>query len=268
VSATRQRLVGMELFSERPGDSAAFYAWLLGPGSGHAPQDWNPVSLLFSHGVCGVWRTEEDGPPQGWVPVLSLDDVEESGRRAVAAGGHVATHQGRTYLVDADGVWTRVVRRNRLPLDVDPDAIGETNADYYCAEPAECAREWADRLLMEPVELIGDVDGLNFVVAERRPAFGTVSYVDELLVALPQPTWVVYFAVPDIPLAVQRAAAVGTGVAIPPSHEEYNDWCVLVDPFGVPFGLSLYYHHALGGLRVRTPRGEEAFADAVDLPLE
>ncbi len=266
MSIPRHRLVGMELFSDRPGDSAAFYAWLLGPGSGQAPQDWNPVSLLFSHGVCGVWRTETGGPGPGWVPVLSLDDVEESGRRMQAAGGRAATHQGRTYLVDRAGVWTRVVQHGRLPLDVDPDALGETNADYYCADAGASVREWADILLMEPVELIGDVDAQCFVVGDRRPAFGTVSYVDEPLLPLRQPSWVVYFGVPDIPLAVQRAAGVGTGVAIPPSHEVYNDWCVLIDPFGVPFGLSIYHHQMLSDLRVITPRGEEAFADAVDLP--
>ena len=77
-----------------------------------------------------------------------------------------------------------------------------------------------------------------------------------------------YFAVPDLPAVAQRAAAVGTGVAIPPSSEVYNDLCVLVDPFGVVFGLSIYYHHLLSDLRVITPRGEEAFADAVDLPSE
>ena len=265
---TRQRLVGMELYSDRPGDSASFYAWLLGPGSGHSTQDWSPVSLLFSHGVCGVWRSSETGPPPGWVPVLSLDDLEESVRRMEAAGGRVATYDGRTYLVDPDGLWTRVVQHGRLPLDVDPDAIGETNADYYCADAGLQARQWAEVLLMEPVELVGDIDAQCFVVADRRPAFGTVSYVDEPLVRQPRPARVVYFAVPDISLATQRAAGVGTGVAIPPSSEVYNDWCVLVDPFGVPFGLSVYYHHKLSDLRVITPRGEEAFADAVDLPAE
>jgi predicted enzyme related to lactoylglutathione lyase len=258
----------MELFSERPGDSASFYAWLLGPGSGHSSQDWNPISLLFSHGVCGIWPSSPDGPPPGWVPVLSVDDLEESERRMVAAGGRVATNEGRTYLVDRDGIWTRVVQHGNLPNDVDPDAMGETNADYYCAHAAACAREWADILRMEPVEVVGDVDQLCFVVGDRRPAFGTVTYVDELLVPVPRPTWVVYFAVPDLPAVVQRASGVGTGVAIPPSSEVYNDWCVLVDPFGVPFGLSIYYHHLLSDLRVITPRGEEAFADAVDLPSE
>src|SRR5690349_22043154 len=121
---------------------------------------------------------------------------------------------------------------------------------------------------MERIQILGDVDQLNFVVGERRPAFGTVTFVDEPLVPLAQPSWVVYFAVPDIPLAVQRAAGVGTGVAIPPSHEEYNDWCVLVDPFGVPFGLSLYLHEMLSDLRVITPRGEEPFSAAVDLPSD
>jgi predicted enzyme related to lactoylglutathione lyase len=256
------------LFSERPGDSAAFYAWLLGPGSGHDPQDWNPVSLLFSHGVCGVWRSFNGGPPPGWVPVLSVDDLAESVRRMEAAGGRVATHEGRTYLVNADGVWTRVVEQGRLPLDVDPEAVGETNADYYDLDAPARAREWAEILLMEPVELIGDVDELCFVVGDRQPAFGTVTYVDEPLVPILRPAWVVYFAVPDLPDVVQRASGVGTGVAIPPSHEVYNDWCVLVDPFGVTFGLSIYYHHLLSDLRVITPRGEEAFADAVDLPSE
>ena len=266
--STSRRLVGLELHSDRPGDSAAFYAWLLGPGSGHPTQDWEPVSLLFSHGVCGVRRTTDDGPPSGWVPVLSLDDVEESSRRIIAAGGRVATQEGRTYLVDSYGVWTRVVQHGALPFDVDPDAVGETNTDYYAVDAPAAARAWADVLLMEPVELIGDVDGQSFVVGDRRPAFGTVSYVDELLVPVTCPTWVVYFAVPDIPLAVQRAANAGTGVAIPPSHEVYNDWCVLVDPFGVPFGLSLYLHEMLSDLRVITPRGEEAFSAAVDLPSD
>src|SRR6187401_573782 len=84
VSGSRQRLVGVELFSDRPGDSASFYAWLLGPASGQPTQDWSPVSLLFSHGVCGVWRASADGPPPGWVPVLALDDPDESQRRIIA----------------------------------------------------------------------------------------------------------------------------------------------------------------------------------------
>ena len=265
---TGRRLVGMELHAERPGDSAAFYAWLLGPGSGHSNQDWEPVSLLFSHGVCGVWRTTDDGPPPGWVPVLCLDDLEESQRRIVADGGRVATLEGRTYLVDDAGVWTRVVQNGRLPLDVDPDAVGETNADYYAADAGAAVRRWAEALLMEPVELVGDADDQCFVVSDRRPAFGTVSYVEEPQVPLPCPTWVVYFAVPDIPLVVERAVGVGVGVAIPPSHEVYNDWCVLVDPFGTPFGLSVYYHEMLSDLRVITPRGEEPFSAAVDLPSD
>ncbi len=268
MSAAPRRLVGLELFSDRPGDSAAFYAWLLGPGSGHSTQDWNPVSLLFSHGVCGIRRTDVSGPPRGWVPVLALDDVEETGRRVAAAGGRVATYEGRTYLVSADGVWTRAVQDGDLPPDVDPDAIGQTNTDFSCAHAGECARTWADLLLMESVELVGDVDQQCFVVADRRPAFGTVTYVAEPLVPLPRPAWVVYFAVPDISLAVQRAGGVRTEVAIPPSREVYNDWCVLVDPFGAAFGLSLYHHHLLGDLRVITPRGEESFADAVDLPTD
>jgi predicted enzyme related to lactoylglutathione lyase len=267
MSAPRQRLLGMELYADRPGDSAAFYAWLLGPGSGHEPQDWNPVSLLFSHGVCGVRRTENGGP-SGWVPVLKLDDGEASQQRMEAAGGRAVTLENRAYLVDPHGIWTRIVQRGKVPPDIDPEAVGETNADYYAADAGAAADWWADVLGMERIQILGDVDQLNFVVGERRPAFGTVTFVDEPLVPLAQPSWVVYFAVPDIPLSMQRAAGVGTGVAIPPSHEEYNDWCVLVDPFGVPFGLSLYYHWSLEGLRVMTPRGEEAFADAVDLPQE
>ena len=57
-----QRLLGVELHAERPGETASFYAWLLGPGSGRETSSWQPVHLLFEHAVSGIHAVRPDGP--------------------------------------------------------------------------------------------------------------------------------------------------------------------------------------------------------------
>ena len=98
----------------RAGDSATFYSWLLGPGSGSSVTDWNPVSLLFDHGVCGIRSTGDDGPHPSWVPVISTDDPARTLRLSADSGyGHVQ-RESRTYLTRGPD-WLRIVPRDPLP---------------------------------------------------------------------------------------------------------------------------------------------------------
>ena len=113
------RLVGVELFSERAGDSATFYSWLLGPGSGSSVTDWNPVSLLFDHGVCGLRNIGDDGPHPSWVPVISTDDPARTLELSATALILVHNHpSGDPSPSSADVQMTRQINDVARPLGI------------------------------------------------------------------------------------------------------------------------------------------------------
>ena len=170
-----QRLVGVELHAERPGESAAFYAWLLGPGSGGTRSSWMPVSLLFEHAVCGVHPTEPGGPPPSWVPVIAVDG-EGVRERAAAEGMRIVDRHDRTYLVDRLGVWTRLVDRERLSPGVDPDAIGNTIAELNAPDPGETLAPYSRVLELELVEMLDDVADYHLLLDDGVLALGGLWY--------------------------------------------------------------------------------------------
>ena len=179
-----QRLLGVELHAERPGEAASFYAWLLGPVSGMEPTDWGPVSLLFEHAVCGVAAVEPGGPPAGWVPVIAVPRLRQVGARAQAEGMRLEQRRGRTYLVDAHGVWTRVVDLESIPPDVDPDALGNTIVDLSLPDPRAAMAPYARLLELEQTRMLDDVTDYQMLLDDGVFALGGVWYGPSSLIRL------------------------------------------------------------------------------------
>ena len=245
----------MELFCTRAGESAAFYAWLLSTDAETGRDDWEPVRLLFDRAVVGVRRTSSAQQPM-WIPVYLVDDVEEACRRMSERGGGSQEVEGRQYLLDASGVWTRIVNAARLPIGLDPDLLSQTILDYNSADVAGVAATYGDVLDLDTVEFVDDEHDYTLLVHEKQIAMGVVNYTETTTAPIPDAAWILYFDVPDVKASMQRAVSAGATVAIPPTADGYNEWCVLTDPFGVTFGLSTYYDFGATDWEVRLKTGE------------
>lgn len=254
MTSAPRRLVGVELFSDRAGDAATFYAWLLGPGSGRSPHDWSPISLLVQHGLCGIHVCDDDGPRPSWVPVFSVRDVAATVQRATRAGFRHVQRDGRCYLVDPEGAWTRVVPADRLPPEVDVEALGYTMMDYLSADVAATNRDYAEALDVTAYQVVDDPDDYHLLTADGVLQLAVMS--DARLTDAPtRGQWLVYFQVPDIRLTVERAAAGGVEVVVAPSDEGYAEWAILRDPGGLLFGLSRFRELAAGDFELRDAEG-------------
>lgn len=252
----RKRLVGMELFCARAGESAAFYAWLLSSDAESGSDSWEPIRLLFERGVLSVRRADGTGPAPMWIPVYLVDNVEEAGRRMKQEGGHWEQVEGRTYLIDAGGVWTRVVAADAIPFGVETDAVSQTVMDYITTDVPRLAASYARVLRLDTVEFLDDEYGYQVLVDGKFVAMGLADYHTKAEAPVPHPSWMLYFDVPDVEASLARAVKAGARVVIPPVHEDYNTWTVLTDPFGVTFGLSTYHDLATSQVRVMTESGQ------------
>ena len=250
-----QRLLGVELHAERPGEAAAFYAWLLGPAPGTEPTSWSPVSLLFEHGVCGIHQVEPAGPPPSWVPVFVVADLTATLERARDEGLHPVELRGRTYVFDRYGVWTRLVDIDHIPFDVDPDALqGNTMVDLNCAHPARAMASYAWMLDLEQTRMLDDVMDYQLLLDDGVLALGGLTYASTSVVRL-GPSWVVYFDIPDLEGMVERTRRVGVKVALPPTKEDFSIYAVLLDPFGTAFGFCTYVDFLHSEVRLQREDG-------------
>jgi predicted enzyme related to lactoylglutathione lyase len=263
-----QRLLGVELYAERPGEAAAFYAWLLGPGSGGSPASWQPVSLLFEHAICGIHGLDPQGPPASWVPVVAVHGLDAACERAHAQGFRIVEHRDRCYMVDTHGLWTRLVDSAHIPLGIDPDALGNTIAEINVPTPRETLEAYARVLDLEIVEMIDDFADYHMLLEDGVLALGSVWYEPHSRCPI-GPTWLVYFNVPDLELTVERAVQVDVRVAVPPTKEDFNVHAIVIDPFGMPFGFCTYFDTVESQMQVRRANGEELpFHDAVRLLVD
>ena len=246
------RLVGVELFAERAGDSATFYSWLLGPGSGSSSTDWNPISLLFQHGVCGVRVRGGEGPRPSWVPIFCTPDVDETIRRAEGEGyGHVVRDR-RTYLTH-DPDWLGIVACDALPSEIDPAALGSTTVEWQSHDAPAASARLARTLQLEPFEVLDDPGDYLLLIDDGVLNLGVVDFTP--LAPGLEESWLVYFDVPDLELTVQRTSDAGIEVVVPPTDEGYAVWSVLRDPFGVLFALCTYAEFGGSGRMVRDSAG-------------
>lgn len=256
----------MELYCDRAGESAAFYAWLLSSDAESGSDAWEPIHLLADRGVTSVRRAETGGPGPMWIPAMLVADVDETCARMKAEGGSCRTIDSRSYVIDAGGVWTRVVAADAVPFGMDTEVLKGTVLDYITLDVAQLASVYRTVLDLEGVEFVDDPHDYRLLTDSQHIAMGVANYARAAQSPVPHPSWMLYFDVPDVTESTDRAVRAGARVVIPQVAEDYNTWSVLVDPYGVTFGLSTYHDFRQSQITVRLDSGEVVpLADAARL---
>jgi predicted enzyme related to lactoylglutathione lyase len=241
---------------------------MLGPGSGGSPSSWQPVSLLFEHAVCGIHDVTPEGPPASWVAVVAVPDLEAALERARAEGFRTVDYRKNCYLVDPHGIWTRLVDADRVPVDIDPDTLGNTLAEINLPAPRDTLEAYARILDLDVVQTVDDFVEFYMLLDDGVLALSGVWYDPEMVREV-GPAWLVYFEVPEIEATVERAIHAGVQVALPLVKEDWNSHTVLLDPFGTPFALCNYVDVDRSEMRVRRTDGEVVLLrDAVRLLVD
>ena len=112
------------------------------------------------------------------------------------------------------------------------------------------------RLIKEYAPAGMDARAISYATSFHFIAMGLADYHTKSESPVPHPSWMLYLDVPDVQASVDRAVKAGARVVIAPVQEDYNTWAVLIDPFGVPFGLSTYHDLGESHVMVRTESGE------------
>ena len=169
----------------------------------------------------------------------------------------------RSYLVDRHGAWMRLVDADDLPLDIDPDALGNTTVELNVPDPRLTMATYARVLDLEIVEMLDDQTGHQMLLDDGVLALGGLWYAPQVGRALPL-GWIPYFDVPDLLGTVASAEDEGVQVVLPPTVEEFDLFSVLVDSWGLTFGFYTYRFRGQAELFVRRDDGEVlAYRDAV-----
>ena len=222
---------------------------------GMEPASWMPVSLLFEHAVCGIHVTTIGGPPPSWVPVVATHELGATWKRAESEGMRRVDLGDRSYLVDSRDAWIRLVDADDLPIDVDPDALGNTTTELNAVEPGSVMASYARVLDLEVVEMLDDATGYHMLLDDGILALGGLWYEPQARRPVPS-GWITYFEVSDLPRTVERAARAGLQVVVPPTEEGFDLFSVLVDSWGLVFGFYAYRDRSESDLSVRRSTGE------------
>jgi predicted enzyme related to lactoylglutathione lyase len=181
-------------------------------------------------------------PPQGcWVPCFGADDHVAAGRRALDLGARPAgtvpidgrdqpvysAPDGALFgLTDVPGSRPHSQRLGDVAFVDLYTPLAEEAAAYY-AETLSC------HVIDEPAPGPGNY---RLLVSADRPVAGVVDMLDVLPSVVP-PHWIPFLRVLDLEAEVARLSDLGARVRVPATDSAMGPFAVLVDPFGVAFGL-------------------------------
>lgn len=228
-------LNGAVLFTREPVEAAIYYEWLIGLASGERPGE-----ALASIGVFHVLApTENDESAPGWMPVFSVESVEQAISRVSEMGVTVRANQipdsRIAIVVNAAGIWTGLIESS----DVEGKTHGtrDMNCDYCALDVGIATRTLTHLLDVDAFEILDDPYDMNILHSDRNITSGVLQMTGvEALSA--RPYWVTYFEVLDIGRSTVKAVESGSRVVIPPSKSPFNQYAVFRDPWGNIYGLS------------------------------
>lgn len=230
------RLSGLELVTDHVTASYEFYAWLLRAGGSRCDRG-DARSCLANVGLRSVHAAEPDGPPRGWTPFFTVDDIPAAQHRAVLQGGRAvdvgqAGAVGPSYCIDPAGVWSGL----NGPADRQEHCHG-TNCDYSAVDASAVAKFYAQTLGVRAHAAVDDPYDFHLLHSGRVETAGVVSF-HGLFDRSRMAGWLVYLGVDNVDRAAAMAIETGARVLVPANNSAYNRYAVLEDPFGQLFGLS------------------------------
>lgn len=256
LSAPVAILSGFELHSRKPEESAAFYSWLRGAKQAGG----SPDSVRVIH----------DGPTEitdSWVAVFSVTDPDRAVRRIESAfpGTTVVHGEDTVYVQDEGGVWSGL--RLRPPDEDWSNTVEPSTGCELAAGKSSRSVQFVARLLeLDAIPIPFGPFQFQILHDNGRPVVGVIDLGPHSRSAV-QPHWLPYFRIEDVDLQTARAVESGSRVVVPPSNAPRNRYAVLVDPFGVVFGLSRRHapgEHVVSATGEVLPDLDEAFARLVE----
>jgi predicted enzyme related to lactoylglutathione lyase len=221
-----------------------FYGALLGWSFPDTTGFYN-LAQVAGRNVAGLAKLgpESRFPPM-WSVYLASDDVDETTRQIVAAGGAVVVapmdvmDQGRmAYFTDPTGayfgVWQGKQHRGAQLID-EPGAM--TWHEVYTRD-LERARAFYARVLGAEARRL-EAPGIDYWTLHRGPL--TVCGLMQMTAQFPPEVpahWNTYFAVTDADAAAKRIRELGGTVQAPPFDTPYGRMTAVTDPFGAAFCL-------------------------------
>jgi predicted enzyme related to lactoylglutathione lyase len=243
------KFVWHDLVTRDPAAARRFYGPLLGWEFQDTTRNGRPyaVARLEGQPVAGIIRhPEETDEPALWLSYLSVADVDQAARAAVAAGGQtlyepsdLADVARVAVIADPQGAALGLVSiSGGDPADTAPSP-GRFFWMEYLAADAPAALGFYEDLSGYETEVQGERDGIEYHILKRdgRTRAGLFQIPED---ADPNvdPNWLPYVVVEDPAAMAQRAESLGGSVILAPAPNIRNGTLAIVaDPTGGALAL-------------------------------
>lgn len=242
-----------ELMTTDADAAQAFYSMVVGwsiapaamPAGDGPPVDYRIISAPDGGGVGGVMVPPPGGPPPRWLVYLGVADVDAAAERVTALGGSV--HLGP---MDIPGV-------GRFAFVTDPQGMpfyimrGDSPESSLAFHPtAEGHGAWNELVTTDHTAALafyGALFGWESNSAMPMGPLGDYCFVDVAGTTIGatmtaggehKPAWNLYFRVPSVSAAAERAIAAGGTVHQAPMEVPGGDFIINgTDPQGAAFAL-------------------------------
>lgn len=188
--------------------------------------------------IAGIVRAVEDERGTEWIGNLSVADVDRATAVFAERGGVVerepedAPHRGRISLVSTKGgaILLLVNATGGDPPDADPEVGGWLWWEFWTHDPQGAVDLLSAVAGYQSEDIVLDDTVYRVVRDPQARRAGIVHAPPEV-----HPTWLPYFRVGDIDVAVKRAVELGARLV---DRNERN--AILVDPNQAEFALSVW----------------------------
>jgi predicted enzyme related to lactoylglutathione lyase len=226
-----------------------FYSGLFGwteQANPMGPDQYYHMFSLKGSVVAGMYKlgSEMGDHPPYWATYITVDNADEAGQRAVAAGGKLAMEPtdvftfGRMVLIqDPQDAFVALWQ----PKDhIGSQIVNEPGAvtwNELLTSDADSAAQFYSKALGVEIEKM-PMPGMEYTLikVDGNMVAGIMNKTPEMG---PVPShWAVYFAVDDTDAMVKKAESLGAKVMVPPQDiPEVGRFAVLQDPQGAVFNI-------------------------------
>ena len=239
------KFVWFEHVSTQPKKAQAFYGEVLGWKVEGAPMGSFTYEMIKTpEGTIGGYAQPQHGEPPHWISYVSVDDVDATARKIVAAGGKLLGEAfdiptvGRTArCADPLGARFDIFRSSQGdPADTKTRAVGHVDWNELLSPDPDKAVAFYEKVLGYTTETMEMPHGGAYRILARDG----VSRAGVMKTPVPQlPShWLQYLAVDDADAAIARATRAGGQLKMPAMDvKDVGRFAVLTDPLGAAFGI-------------------------------
>jgi len=239
---TSGKFVWVELNTANPKAAQGFYGEVLGWKVQAFPMGPETYEMIDAGGTTiGGYNPQGKGPTQ-WLSYMSVDDVDETAKKVVAAGGKVIDAPsdiptvGRSAKVaDPQGAVFYLFRSATEDMPESPPTQGRFYWNELVTRDAPKAVAFYEKIFGHTHDEMPMPDGKYYVLnKDGAPRAGIMAGQDKNA----PPTWLPYFAVADTDATVARAKKLGANVYMAPEDiPNVGRFAVLSDPQGATFAV-------------------------------